>query len=65
MVIDGFNGYLFEAGNSKELIEKITLLENEDTVRTMGMNSRRVLEDTFAPSMHFGALMKVFNKVRK
>ncbi|MCI9635490.1 MAG: glycosyltransferase family 4 protein [Hungatella sp.] len=65
LVIDGFNGYLFEAGNSKELIEKITLLENEDTVRTMGMNSRRVLEDTFAPSMHFGALMKVFNKVRK
>ena len=65
LVIDGFNGYLFEAGNSKELIEKITLLENEDTVRTMGMNSRRVLEDTFAPSMHFDALMKVFNKVRK
>lgn len=65
LVIDGFNGYLFEAGNVKELIEKIKLMDNEETIRTMGANSRSRLEDRFAPQTHYDALMEVFNGVRK
>ena len=65
LVIDGFNGYLFEPGNANDLKTKIEMLDvDEDKIRTMGANSRSRLEDGFAPQTHYDALMKVFDKVR-
>lgn len=63
LVIDGFNGYLFEAGNEKELIEKIKLLDDEQKARTMGANSRNRLEDKFAPRTHYEKLLEIFTRL--
>lgn len=65
LVIDGYNGYLFEPGNAEELAGKIKLMDNEETIRTMGANSRSRLESRFAPKTHYDALMAVFGEVRK
>ena len=61
LVIDGVNGYLFEAGNADDLRAKIELLDGDGAkIREMGANSRGRLEDRFAPKRHYDALMKLF-----
>lgn len=65
LVIDGFNGYLFEPGNAQELAEKIKQFDEDESVRKMGVNSRSRLEDRFAPATHYDSLMRVFDTVRK
>ncbi len=65
LVQDGYNGYLFDAGNVEQLIEKIGLLEGDETVLQMGKNSRRKLEECFGPQLHYDALISVFNKLVK
>ena len=64
LVLDGVNGYLFEAGNAEQLREKVLLLDAEETVAKMGAASRTRLEDRFAPGTHYDALMRVFDSVR-
>lgn len=63
LVIDGLNGYLFEAGDERQLAEKVKLLDDDAVVQAMGANSRKRLESQFAPQAHYQALMKVFEKV--
>jgi glycosyltransferase involved in cell wall biosynthesis len=63
LVIDEFNGFLYEAGNEKQLTKKIQLLDSEEIVITMGANSRSQLENRFAPENHYNALMGVFERV--
>ncbi len=63
LVIDGQNGYLFAPGDADALAEKIRLLDDDDTVITMGQASRSRLEDRFAPATHYNALMDVFAQV--
>ena len=65
LVVDGFNGYLFEAGNETQLAEKIKLLDDTTVVQDMGANSRRRLESHFAPKTHYDALMGVFERVTR
>lgn len=65
LVIDGFNGYLFEPGNADDLRTKIELLDDDDKIRTMGANSRSRLEERFSPQAHLDALMSVFEKVNQ
>lgn len=48
VVKDGYNGYLIEAGNIKELKEKtINLLENEKLREEIGNNGRKRVEELF------------------
>jgi glycosyltransferase involved in cell wall biosynthesis len=63
LVVDGVNGYLFEAGNEKHLAEKIKRFDDTELVNTMGANSRSRLEERFAPKAHYDALMKIFESV--
>jgi glycosyltransferase involved in cell wall biosynthesis len=63
LVIDGYNGYLFEAGNEMELSDKIKKLDNDNDILTMGANSRRRLENDFSPKAHYKALVSVFENV--
>ncbi|MCD7843650.1 MAG: glycosyltransferase family 4 protein, partial [Clostridiales bacterium] len=63
LVEDGVNGYLFEAGNAEQLAEKIKLLDDDRKVNVMGVNSRRKLEDRFAPEKHYQALMELFESL--
>lgn len=60
LVYDGYNGYLFEPGNSEDLREKIELLCHDETVRKMGINSKAVLENRFSPEVHYTSLLRVF-----
>lgn len=63
LVIDKYNGYLFEPGNYKQLAEKIKEFDDEDKVKIMGENSRSRLEDRFAAKTHYDNLLKIFQKV--
>ena len=65
LVLDGVNGFLFEAGNAEDLRRKVLLLSEEETVAKMGAASRARLEEHFAPGTHYDALMNVFDRVRK
>ena len=65
LVLDGVNGFLFEAGNANELREKVLLLSDNSTVARMGAASRARLEDRFAPKTHYNALMNIFESVTK
>ena len=65
LVVDGVNGYLFNAGNENELVQAIRKLDDNDTMAKMGAESRKRLETRFAPQTHYDSLMKIFNKVRK
>ena len=49
VVKDGISGYLFCAGNSRELIEKVEsfLLMNMQEKRNMGLNGRMIVEKSF------------------
>ena len=43
---DGWNGYLVEPANEKQLAEKVRyLVENEGERKRMGMNSRKLAEE--------------------
>ena len=64
LVVDGVNGYLFEAGNAEALAETIQKFDDDELVVKMGAESRKRLETRFAPQAHYDALMSVFNKVR-
>ncbi len=45
---EGWNGFLFEPGDYKQLAEKIAhLLENEEERKRMGRNSRKLAEEEF------------------
>lgn len=65
LVVDGVNGFLFDAGNENELIQAIRKLDDDEIVIRMGAESRKRLETRFAPQAHYGSLMKVFNRVCK
>ena len=65
LVLDGVNGFLFEAGNAEDLCRKVLLLSDDETVAKMGAASRARLEEHFAPRTHYDALMNVFDQVRK
>lgn len=62
LVIDGYNGYLFEPANEDDLVEKIKLLDDSERVESMGKNSRKRLLESFAPETHYKLLMNVFEK---
>lgn len=64
LVVDGVNGYLFEAGNIEQLAEKIQLLDNDVLVEKMGTNSYRRLEECFSPEAHYKTLMSVFMELK-
>lgn len=65
LVADGVNGFLFEAGSDRALVEAIKKFDDDERVVKMGAESRKRLETCFAPQAHYEVLMKVFNSVRR
>jgi glycosyltransferase involved in cell wall biosynthesis len=63
LVVDGFNGYLFEAGNENHLADRIKRLDDSQLVAAMGANSRKHLESKFSPELHYRDLMLIFERV--
>lgn len=63
LVIDGYNGFLFDPYSAEELAKKIKLFDDDNLVAEMGKNSRRRLENRFAPKTHYDSLLGIFNKL--
>ena len=64
IVKDGINGYLFEAGNERELANKILMLYNNENVRKeMGTNSRKIVEDKFTWEKVSKRYLEVFEEL--
>ena len=62
-VIDGVNGLLFEPGNPKDLIEKITYLFSHDKERReMGINANRFYRERFDKENNYNELISIYNK---
>jgi len=48
MMVDKKTGFLVDEGNSEQLIDKFSLLlEDEKLAKKMGINGRKFVEDTF------------------
>ena len=61
---EGWNGFLVEPGDYKQLAEKITyLLENEEERKRMGRNSRRLAEEEFDWSKIAEKYLKIYKEV--
>jgi len=62
MMINGKTGFLVEKGNSKQLIEKLSLLlEDGDLAKKMGNEGRKFVEETF----NWELITKNFIKIAK
>ena len=62
LVEDGINGLLFEAGNVKDLVKKIILLDSDSMVKEMGKKSRKCIEEKFSPVTHYNTLIHLFEQ---
>jgi len=61
---DGWNGFLIEPGNEKQLAEKLKyLIENEGERKRMGRNSRRLAEEEFDWSKIAKMYLKVYEGI--
>jgi glycosyltransferase involved in cell wall biosynthesis len=63
LVTDGYNGYLFDVGDVKQLSDRIKRLDNSQLVAAMGANSCKRLESKFSPELHYAEIMSVFERV--
>jgi glycosyltransferase involved in cell wall biosynthesis len=62
----GWNGFLVEPGNAKQLAEKIRyLVENERERMRMGRNSKKLAEDEFDWEKISEKYLKVYEKVSR
>jgi len=66
MVKDGETGLLFEAGNYKQLGEKIKalLLDKEKAIK-MGIKGKLMVEKEFSPELHYTRLISVYERAIK
>ena len=61
---DGWNGFIIEPGNEKQLVEKISyLIDNEEERMRMGKNSRRLAEKEFSWEKIVEKYLNVYEQV--
>ncbi|MBE0427551.1 MAG: glycosyltransferase family 4 protein [Nitrospirae bacterium] len=64
MVVDGETGLLFEAGNVKDLREKIDyLLSDPERISEMGKKARDKIQKEYNPELHYQRLMELYKRV--
>ncbi|MBT9150330.1 MAG: Spore coat protein SA [candidate division WS2 bacterium] len=65
IIKDGWNGFLVEPGNEKQLAEKIRyLIDNEEERIRMGRNSRKLAEEEFDWSKIAEKYLEVYEEVK-
>jgi glycosyltransferase involved in cell wall biosynthesis len=63
LVQEDVNGYLFKYGDSEDLAEKINKLYYDDEkLKKMGMESRRLVETKYTDEVYYNEIMKVYDK---
>lgn len=63
LVIDGFNGYLFEPDNADQIAELVPKMDDDVLIVKMGKNGNSRLQDRFAVNIHYNALINVFDEL--
>lgn len=63
LVVDGINGYLFNPGDIRKLIELIRKMDDDKLVSKMGTYSYKQLKDNFSSTDHLDKLLTVFNSL--
>ena len=64
IVEDGVIGLHFKPGNSQDLAEKVTWMNNHPMeCRRMGENARRVYEEKYTPERNYQMLMEIYRGV--
>ena len=63
IVEDGITGLHFEAGNSKDLAEKVQWMhDHPDECRRMGLNARKIYEKKYTPEKNYEMLMDIYQE---
>ena len=66
IVEDGVTGLHFEAGNSKDLAEKVLWMHNNPIAcRQMGENAHREYKEKYTPERNYKLLMNIYEKAIK
>lgn len=64
MIDHGENGYMFTAGEHKELAKYIMMLMNEDNYQRISDNARKKYLDVYSPDQHYKKIIEIFeNKI--
>jgi glycosyltransferase involved in cell wall biosynthesis len=63
LVIDGFNGYRYKKGDINDLIDKILLFNNIDTLNKLSENAKEFARRNFALEKYASDLKMIFDKI--
>ncbi len=64
IVINGFNGLLFEPGNIDDCSDKINMLWGSiSKCKEMGKNARELVEKSYSPISHYKELMQIYKNI--
>ena len=64
LVKDGVNGFIFKNGDASDLADKIlTLLSDDDTIKTMGKKSEQIIKEQFTLDIVATKFCKAFAAV--
>jgi glycosyltransferase involved in cell wall biosynthesis len=62
-VINGFNGFLVDKTNTKEIAERIiTIMDNGDLYRDFSENSRKLYDKKFNPEILSKQLLAIYKR---
>lgn len=65
LVIDNYNGYLFQPKNAKDLYCKIKRMDDDALVERLGAAGKQFLSEKFASETHYDALISLFENTIK
>ena len=65
IIIDGYNGFLFQNGNQSDLIDKIMKIQrlSDDEIKRIGENAKKTVERLANWKLHSGALVEFCFKI--
>jgi glycosyltransferase involved in cell wall biosynthesis len=65
-IIDGYNGFLVQTRNHREIAEKILLLLNDpERARQMGVNGRKIVQDKFDANKRTAKIIQLYLSLLK